>query len=242
MIGSTSLSVLRPLLVPRSLAASSSFSVRGLFSANWLTIPPFSMEMILAPKAPFITSARSLVKREVLVELLEDVDGLGLIQDRVAVAPGRARNQLLPNRQARYVPWKRNSQREPRKAEPRAPSLLSAFPSTSSPAPTAPLDLSLLLSLPPTLSFPLRTTSPSSSALHGSLTLGDVQSRLAEFGLVPGSIEVSWRDHDDAERMKELGVWAVVVRPAGAVGGEAGEITEAREVAIDVEVTRLEQV
>jgi hypothetical protein len=107
------------------------------------------------------------------------------------------------------------------------------------------LDLSLLLSLPPTLSFPLRTTSPSSSALHGSLTLGDVQSRLAEFGLVPGSVEVSWRDHDDAERMKELGVWAVVVRPAGAVGGEAGEAgetTEAREVGIDVEVTRLEQV
>lgn len=62
---------------------------------------------------------------------------------------------------------------------------------------------------------------------------------------MPGSIEVSWRDHDDAERMKELGVWAVVVRPAGAVGGEAGEAgetTEAREVGIDVEVTRLEQV
>lgn len=59
-------------------------------------------------------------------------------------------------------------------------------------------------------------------------------------------VEVSWRDHDDSERMKELGVWGVVVRPAGAVGGEvageAGEAGIAREVGIDVEVTRLEQV
>jgi hypothetical protein len=60
------------------------------------------------------TTSISLSRREVLVQLTSDVDGLGFTDDRVFVSPGRARNQLIPGRVARFVPWKKASDREPR--------------------------------------------------------------------------------------------------------------------------------
>lgn len=48
------------------------------------------------------------------MQLTSDVDGLGFTNDRVLVSPGRARNQLIPGRVARFVPWKKASDKEPR--------------------------------------------------------------------------------------------------------------------------------
>lgn len=62
-------------------------------------------------------SSIDLSRREVLVELTADIDGLGFARDRVLVTPGRARNQLIPGGVARFVPWKRPSDKEPRIAE-----------------------------------------------------------------------------------------------------------------------------
>lgn len=61
-----------------------------------------------------------------------------------------------------------------------------------------------------------RTVSRGSSALHGSITLADVQQRLTEeHGLTPAQVEVSWVDREDGDRMKELGTWSARVKVRG---------------------------
>jgi hypothetical protein len=67
-------------------------------------------------------------------------------------------------------------------------------------------------------------------AIHGSVTLGDVQERLAtEHGLTAAQIDVTWVGQDAAARMKELGTWGAMV----AVRGLGRE-----EVGVEVEVVR----
>lgn len=60
------------------------------------------------------TSSAAHSRRQVLVQLTANVEGLGFTGDRVLVSPGRARNQLIPARQAAFVPWKRASEKEER--------------------------------------------------------------------------------------------------------------------------------
>lgn len=79
------------------------------------------------------------------------------------------------------------------------------------------------------LTFERRTISPSTPALHGSLTLSDVHERIAELGLTGKEVDVAWTGEDAAARMKELGTWDATVTVRG-YGGE--------QVDVAVEVVR----
>lgn len=79
------------------------------------------------------------------------------------------------------------------------------------------------------LTFERRTVSPTTPALHGSLTLSDVYDRIAEFGLQGKEVEVAWADGDAAARMKELGTWDATV----TVRGHGGE-----QVSVSIEAIR----
>ncbi|WOO78789.1 uncharacterized protein LOC62_02G002327 [Vanrija pseudolonga] len=176
--------------------------------------------------AAFSTSAVWSKDTPVVVELLQDVEGIGYQYDRVAVAPGRMRHQLAPCRLARYIPWKRASQRlEPfiSEASRPAPSNLDLLDAPSGKAPegyqhkeavpTPEALLNALHLIPQTITFERRTVSPSTPALHGSLTLSDVLDRLVhEHGISAKDAEVSWVGQEGGARMKELGTWAVSVQ------------------------------
>ncbi|KAL7422716.1 hypothetical protein Q5752_002008 [Cryptotrichosporon argae] len=200
----------------------------------------------VAPSArayAFSTSApRGLKKADkVVVELLEPVDGLGLKYDAVAVSVGRMRHELAPYRLARWIPWKRAGERvtatrravrggPTEHAQIAAPGLgVDAAPAPQL-AETAQAVLDALHALPPRLTFRLRTVSPTSRALHGSLTLSEVQGALAAHGLA-GHAEVVWTDRHAGARMKELGTWPAVVRLTQ--GGR-------EEAEIEIEAARVE--
>lgn len=86
--------------------------------------------------------------------------------------------------------------------------------------------------LPPTLVFSRLTISPSTPALHGSVTLTDVAEHLAvAHDISPADFEVSWVDHETSARIKELGSWDALVKVRG-LGGE--------EASVEVEVVREE--
>ncbi|WVW80976.1 hypothetical protein I302_102967 [Kwoniella bestiolae CBS 10118] len=171
----------------------------------------------------FSTTTPSLARRETFVELLQDVPGLGRTFDRLFVAPGRARNDLVPTRKARFVPFKDNNQRQiyrATEADRKSSSLLiesSSFtPSSSSLAEestTTPQDLLNILHLVPSpLTFKRRTISPDYPSLHGSLTLSDIQERLEnQYGLSSKDVQVSWVGRQDGSRMKELDTWDAII-------------------------------
>ncbi|KAI9633561.1 uncharacterized protein MKK02DRAFT_38217 [Dioszegia hungarica] len=140
--------------------------------------------------AAFSSSAPSSSRRQVLIQLLEDVDGLGFTNDRVLVNPGRARNQLLPTGQARFVPWKRPSDRVQQRTE-RAPPPTASAPSASEPAavpPTSAAVLEAIQSLPVSFHFPHRTISPKAKTIYGSVTLADVVKRLEDDYKIPSGV------------------------------------------------------
>lgn len=96
--------------------------------------------------------------------------------------------------------------------------------------PTPEALLNALHLIPQTLTFERLTVSPSTPALHGSLTLSDVLDRLvSEHGISAKDAEVSWVDQEGGARMKELGTWGVSVQLR-----EFGR----EEVRIEVEVVR----
>lgn len=86
--------------------------------------------------------------------------------------------------------------------------------------------------MPPILTFALRTTTPTSDAVHGSVTLADVLHKLEEEHGFPGKeVELSWIDRGPNDRMKELGVWDVLVKSR-----QVDEI----EAELEVHLVRLE--
>ncbi|EJT46508.1 hypothetical protein A1Q1_04875 [Trichosporon asahii var. asahii CBS 2479] len=160
------------------------------------------------------------------------------------------RNVLAPTRQARYIPWKRASQRakpfiaEPARPDPsdqdalEHPAVLAARARAAAAARATNVGetptemLSKLLTLPTQLTFARRTISPETPALHGSLTLNDVAEHIAKLqGLTGNDVEVNWVGHEVGERMKELGSWEASV----AIKGYGGE-----SVNVEVEVVRQE--
>ncbi|WVR08502.1 hypothetical protein IAU60_005557 [Kwoniella sp. DSM 27419] len=193
----------------------------------------------------FSSSSPVAARRETFVELLQDVPGVGRTFDRLFVPPGRARNDLVPTRKARFVPFKDNSQRqvyratEADRATPQSP--LIEAPSDRpfeqraaylAPEPTAQPLLNALHLVPSTLTFPRRTVSPDYPSLHGSLTLSDIQDRLAnEYGLPAADAEVVWVLKEEGARMKELDVWPATVRLRK--GGR-------EQALVDIEVVREE--
>ena len=99
---------------------------------------------------------------------------------------------------------------------------------TSSKTPIEPTPQTLLDSLhliPETLTFPLRTVDSDPELLHGSLTLADIQTRLAEEnGLTQTDVIVEWEDGDVNDRMKRVGTRDVVV----SIRGKGGESVDAQ--------------
>ncbi|WRT70584.1 uncharacterized protein IL334_007582 [Kwoniella shivajii] len=200
----------------------------------------------------FSTTSTRLARRETFVELLEDVPGLGRTFDRLFVAPGRARNDLVPTRKARFVPFKDNSQRQVYRATDADRSILSDLriesPSSSSasssneertsyhysePEPTSQSLLNSLHLVPSILIFERRTVSPDYPTLHGSLTLSDIQDKLdKEFNLPSSEIEVSWIGKEQGSRMKELDSWSAELKLRKG-GKESIQVT--------IQVDRLEE-
>ncbi|WVO17297.1 hypothetical protein L204_104989 [Cryptococcus depauperatus] len=173
----------------------------------------------------FSSTSRGLARRQAFVELLSDVPRLGKSFDRLFVAPGRARNDLVPNRKARFIPFKNSLHRQELKMtdEERSnhflriesPDATAIYqrqtPETPQPTPQHLLDA--LHILPDTIVFPLRTVSPSSSTLHGSLNLSDVHQVLAqEHNLDSTEVEVFWADHEPGARIKEIGTWRAIIK------------------------------
>ncbi|KAK8850421.1 hypothetical protein IAR55_004339 [Kwoniella newhampshirensis] len=209
----------------------------------------FARSTLLSTRA-FSTTTKCAAKRETFVELLEDVPGLGRTFDRLFVAPGRARNDLVPTRKARFVPFKDNSSRQVYRATDADRAILHDFlvegPNPKSSASSSSTTLSETESfhtsqelldklhlLPSIITFPKRTISPDYPSLHGSLTLSDIQDRLGnEFDLSAGDAEVVWSEQDIGARMKELGRWGAVVRLRK--GGR-------EEVPVDIVVVRVEE-
>ncbi|AFR92738.1 hypothetical protein C343_00622 [Cryptococcus neoformans C23] len=191
----------------------------------------------------FSTTSKSLAKREAFVELLQDVPGLGKGYDRLFVAPGRARNDLVPARKARFVAFKDNKQRQVLRMtdeERKIHWLQVEAPGATPQNPQAPSEgsqqtpqhlLDSLFLLPSTLHFPLRTVSPTSPTLHGSLSLSNVYEVLeTNHGLGSKDVEVSWVEQEAGARMKELGTWKASVKLR--TGGQ-------EQQTVDIEVDRL---
>ncbi|WVQ63182.1 uncharacterized protein L199_001333 [Kwoniella botswanensis] len=189
-------------------------SSRILVKSNLARIPSRSLS----------ASAPSSARRETFVELLQDVPGLGRTFDRLFVAPGRARNDLVPTRKARFVPFKDNSQRQiyrATEADRKSSSTLLIESTTSSSGLSSSQEesnitpqeiLNQLHLIPSTLTFKRRTISPDYPSLHGSLTLSDIQERLdSTYGLSSGDVSVNWVDRQDGSRMKELDSWKAIV-------------------------------
>ncbi|WVQ86053.1 hypothetical protein IAT38_008221 [Cryptococcus sp. DSM 104549] len=198
----------------------------------------------VAASRTFSTTSAVSSRRQTYVELLQDVRGLGSQFDRLLVSPGRARNELIPLRKARFIPWKVTSDRETFRTSVDSGAASNAFQieapgvrktqqraAFKEPATSKQELLNSLFTLPSTLTFHLRTVSPHYPALHGSLTLSEVHDRLdKEFGLPSKAASVSWVGQDMGSRMKELGTWQTIVKLRK--GGR-------EEVPMAVEVVRL---
>ncbi|WWC92179.1 uncharacterized protein L201_007133 [Kwoniella dendrophila CBS 6074] len=205
----------------------------------------------------FSTTAPSAARRETFVELLQDVPGLGRTFDRLFVAPGRARNDLVPTRKARFVPFKDNSQRQIYRAteadKRRITDLLIESPnanprgyyngSSSVGVEEEELVDELLLKqnlinqlhlIPSKLEFKRRTINKNYSTLHGSLTLSEIKSRLeSDFQISPiNEIEVNWLNEKDGSRIKELSTWPLIV---------SLKKDPKVKVIVDIEVVRLNE-
>lgn len=150
---------------------------------------------------------------------------LTALDDRLDINPGRARNELVPNGAARMIPWKRRAERERLTASTRlgVSSRLPAGMATdgqtkaasSNPTPQTVLDT--LYSLPPSIVFHRRTTSPSAYSIHGSLGVSDIQQRLQdEFGLRAQDVEVTWKDGLGVDnKLRQLGNYDCVITVRG---------------------------
>ncbi|EIW69769.1 hypothetical protein M231_06798 [Tremella mesenterica] len=173
-----------------------------------------SLRPALHPRL-FSTSAPTRgTRRQVLIELLEEIPRVGKKAERVLVSPSWARTQLIPNRQARYVPWKRSSDKISVQINSKIDlaqledQRLRAITDGS----TSPELLQALESLPDTFTIPARTTSPHFPTLHGSISLDAVIRLIEENGVREADAEVSWVSAEEGSKMKQLGKREVLVR------------------------------
>jgi hypothetical protein len=89
-------------------------------------------------------------------------------------------------------------------------------PVQSLPTPRSIIDT--MNALPPALDFSRRTISSASDAIHGSLTLSDIATRLQEdYGLGGQDVEVLWKNSamEDGGRVRALGSFDAVIRVRG---------------------------
>lgn len=107
-----------------------------------------------------------------------------------------------------------------------------AAASEGSQTPTALLDT--LYSLPPSMIFQRRTTTPLAHSIHGSIALSDIQQRLQEdFGLREQDIEVAWKDQAAGDgKLRQVGNYDCVV----SVRGHGEE-----SAPLEIEITRLHE-
>ncbi|WVF67981.1 hypothetical protein IAT40_002743 [Kwoniella sp. CBS 6097] len=185
----------------------------------------------LSASRAFSSSPACAAKRETFVELLQDVPGLGRTFDRLFVAPGRARNDLVPTRKARFIAFKDNSQRQVYRATDADRAVLNDLlleaPSDkpfeqkapySEPESTPQELLNSLHLIPSTLTFPRKAISAEYDTIHGSLTVSDIQDKLARsveqggFELPSTDVEVLWADKEEGARIKELGKYEAQVK------------------------------
>lgn len=149
----------------------------------------------------------------------------------------------MPARKARFVAFKDNKQRQVLRMtdeERKIHWLQVEAPGATPQNPQAPSEgsqqtpqhlLDSLFLLPSTLHFPLRTVSPTSPTLHGSLSLSNVYEVLeTNHGLGSKDVEVSWVEQEAGARMKELGTWKASVKLR--TGGQ-------EQQTVDIEVDRL---
>ena len=140
----------------------------------------------------------------------------------MVVNPGRARNELVPEGSARMVPWKRKSERDSFLRSVRAvgssparagsPSLASTSIPSNSLGPTPAPTLDALYALPPSISFHRRTTGPTTTSIHGSLSLADIQLRLQDdYGLSASDVGKT-----KPMVMSDYGNWAALTVPCGS--------------------------
>jgi hypothetical protein len=95
--------------------------------------------------------------------------------------------------------------------------------------------LASLYDLPPSFAFARRTINAGSDSIHGSLTLGDIATRLQEeCGLSNLDVEVVWRDVrlEEGARIRSLGSYDAMVRVKG-MGQE--------EAPLSIEITPLHE-
>ncbi|WVQ95541.1 hypothetical protein IAU59_002638 [Kwoniella sp. CBS 9459] len=185
----------------------------------------------LSASRTFSTSPSCAARREAFVELLQDVPGLGRTFDRLFVAPGRARNDLVPTRKARFIAFKDNSQRQVYRATDADRAILNDLlieaPSDKpfeqkapylEPEATPQELLNALHLIPSTLTFPRKAISADYDTIHGSLTVSDIQDKLARsveeggFGLPSTEVEVLWVGREEGARIKELGSYEAEVK------------------------------
>lgn len=208
-----------------------------------------------------VQTSRSLQsRRQALVELTSDVRGLGqiceyhtnvlvvcltmVVDDRMAINPGRARNELVPNGSARMIPWKRRAERIKHLASTRSTivygqgSTVGSTSNSSAPidgtTPTPRTLLESLYGLPPAIILHRRTTSPSTDVIHGSVGLHDVLQHLRDdHGLENHGIEATWADPKATDhRLRQLGHYDCWIRVQGH-GQESAPLS--------VEVRRLDE-
>ncbi|OCF31749.1 hypothetical protein I316_06556 [Kwoniella heveanensis BCC8398] len=185
----------------------------------------------LSASRSFSTTPTCAAKREAFVELLQDVPGLGRTFDRLFVAPGRARNDLVPTRKARFIAFKDNSKRQVYRATDADRAILNDLlleaPSDKpfeqkspyvEPESTPQDLLNHLHVIPSTLTFPRKAISAEYDTIHGSLTVSDIQDKLARaveeggFDLPSSEVEVIWVGREEGARIKELGQYEAEIK------------------------------
>ncbi|GAA5855808.1 hypothetical protein JCM8547_000364 [Rhodosporidiobolus lusitaniae] len=185
-------------------------------------------------------SQRRHAHKLVEVELTTDVPSLGRRGDRLPVAPGIARNRLIPGGQALYVvagqahsPLQRMFRKEAERAgglasimakqreqeaEARAKRVLDELTGAADPhAAARKAELSLLdnlSGLPQPLTFSRLTTSPTSSDLFGSVSAVDVISLLREKDIHLDASQAAFVEQKGVEkgRVKVLGEFTFAVQ------------------------------
>ncbi|BEJ16443.1 hypothetical protein CspHIS471_0510480 [Cutaneotrichosporon sp. HIS471] len=173
----------------------------------------------------FSTSTpRAKKAQPLIVELIQDVPGLGRKFDRVEAKRGFVLSYLLPRRLIRLLPWKKWAHRPTVYIRPEhiaAPGAQSLIDGPNAQASSAKQAVVNLADVPDTLTFKRRTIKPDEPALHGSISVADVTALLAdEYQLPLGLIEFSFAGLGPKDRIKALGTFTGRIAVRGRKEGK----------------------